>query len=66
MDGKTQHYFSDDYDVIKKIGRGGTADIYLARRIGSAHPIVLKRFFDQSAGVLAKREIEIADGLILG
>ncbi len=61
MDGKTQHRFSDDYDVIKKIGRGGTADIYLARRRGSAHPIVLKRFFDQSAGALAKREIEIAD-----
>jgi len=52
--------FPNHYDIIKKIGRGGTADIYLAHRKGCSRPVVIKKFFDNSAENLIKRELKAA------
>jgi len=60
MTGIIHNDFSNDYDVVKKIGRGGTADIYLANRADRAQPVVLKRFYDPAADTLTAKEMEIA------
>lgn len=55
-----QNRFPSEFHIIKKIGRGGTADIYLARKEGLSRPVVLKKFYDPSASDLIEREKRIA------
>ncbi|MEE9443119.1 MAG: serine/threonine-protein kinase [candidate division Zixibacteria bacterium] len=38
--------FPEDYNVIKKIGEGGTAEVFLARHKNISKPIAVKCFFD--------------------
>ena len=47
------------YRIVRNIGRGGTADIYLAVREGSARPVALKLFFEPSASPLAEKELSL-------
>lgn len=61
MTDTAKNCFPDCYDAIKNIGRGGTADIYLATCREHARPIVLKRFYDKSASSLVNRELQIAN-----
>ncbi len=53
--------FPSEYDITKKIGRGGTADIFLARRAGISRPVILKRFYDPAAPALIAREMQVAE-----
>jgi serine/threonine protein kinase/Tfp pilus assembly protein PilF len=52
--------FPDVYKILKKIGRGGTADIYLAKHEACARPIILKQFYVPSAKSLIDRELNTA------
>ncbi len=61
MADSIEYNFPEAYEIIKKIGRGGTADIFLARRHGNSRPVVLKRFYDPSSRGLVAREQLIAD-----
>jgi serine/threonine protein kinase/Tfp pilus assembly protein PilF len=61
MTDSVKSCFPDVYDILEKIGRGGTADIYLAHRQGNAQPVVLKQFYDPAAADLVNREKLIAD-----
>lgn len=56
----TDSGFPQEYTIHSKIGRGGTADIFLAKRDGVSRPVVLKRFYVPSAQQLVERERRVA------
>ncbi len=60
MAAMTDNDFSDTYAIISTIGRGGTADIFLAERRGISRPVVLKKFYVPSAARLVEREQQVA------
>ena len=60
MDATEHNGFPPEYEIIRKIGRGGTADIFLARPHGLARPVILKRFYDPAAVSLVERETAVA------
>ncbi len=57
--GKT-NIISEEYEIIDPIGTGGTADVYLARRLGQARPVVVKLFAPGTSVDLIRREGDIA------
>ncbi len=56
----TDNDFPDAYAIISKIGRGGTADIFLAERRGVSRSVVLKKFYVPSAQSLIDCEQRVA------
>lgn len=56
----TLNIFSREYDIIRKIGEGGTAEAFLAHRSGHAEAVVLKLFQDQAAKELVEREWDLS------
>lgn len=52
--------FPPQYQLLKKIGRGGTSDLYLANAANAAKPVVLKSFYAETGDELAQRELECA------
>jgi serine/threonine protein kinase/tetratricopeptide (TPR) repeat protein len=60
MVATTEHTFPEAFDIIRKIGSGGTAEVFLAHCRTCAHPIVLKRFYDPAARSLVERELAVA------
>lgn len=61
MSGNNNYKFPDCYRDIKKIGQGGTAEIFKASLIDRQRPVVLKLFFDRTAAVLVAREQAVAE-----
>ncbi len=55
-----QEKFPPNYELLNKIGRGGTSDIYLARMDGRNNPVVLKLFYSEAGADLAQKEINCA------
>lgn len=60
MTSAADSIFPQEYNILKKLGQGGTADVYLAQRQGCSLPVALKLFHDHQAGHLIQRELEIA------
>jgi serine/threonine protein kinase len=61
MMGTASDVFPKGYTIIKKIGEGGTSEVFLAGADGHSRPVAVKLFSDPSASGLVERELEIAD-----
>ncbi|MFH1700418.1 MAG: serine/threonine-protein kinase [Candidatus Zixiibacteriota bacterium] len=48
--------FPEDYKVIKKIGEGGTAEVFLAHHLNISRPIAIKCFFENINDQLIETE----------
>lgn len=52
--------FPAEFHLLRPIGQGGTAELFLAEREGCAGPVVLKLFFDPAASTLVEKELTLA------
>jgi serine/threonine protein kinase/Tfp pilus assembly protein PilF len=58
--GRASDVFPKGYTIIRKIGEGGTSEVFLAGADGHSQPVAVKLFSGPSASDLVERELEIA------
>ena len=63
MTQKPKYAFPESYSLLKKLGEGGTAEVFLANKKGLAMPIALKVFCDPEHGYLIAKELDIAENI---
>ncbi len=60
MTDNRTYIFPKGMTVLKKLGEGGTAEVFLVQKEGLARPQAVKIFTDQNVSALIKRECDIS------
>ncbi|MCK5127490.1 MAG: tetratricopeptide repeat protein [candidate division Zixibacteria bacterium] len=61
MNDNRKYIFPKDFTVLKKLGEGGTAEVFLVQKKGLVNQKALKVFFDDLQTSLLKNELEISE-----